>query len=194
MCSGVSWNLNEVKSPSKDSEICSHGLMPPNRLASTSCLDPVSIVLDLECISSLHRVWLFSSIGPYINAETTAGGFPGWGTYTSGKWRTSDTDYFEAWQDYIEAVGHIIAENQITNGGPVILVQVLLSSLSEITLADMIPNSQRTNIRDSLMGRITCMNLNFWLLWCALIPYVCNCVTKVWCIIAQRWNHSTYYI
>ncbi|KAF9230278.1 glycoside hydrolase family 35 protein, partial [Melanogaster broomeanus] len=60
---------------------------------------------------------------PYINAETTAGGFPGWGTYTPGAWRTSNTTYFDAWQDYVSTIGHILAQNQITNGGPVILVQ-----------------------------------------------------------------------
>jgi hypothetical protein len=62
---------------------------------------------------------------PYINGETAGGGLPGWGTYTPGLWRTSNTSYVEAYQPYIKAVGQIIAKNQITNGGPVILVQVL---------------------------------------------------------------------
>lgn len=62
--------------------------------------------------------------GPYINAETAAGGFPGWGTYTSGLWRTSNTTYIEAYQAYIKAVGSKIAANEITKGGPIILVQV----------------------------------------------------------------------
>ena len=61
---------------------------------------------------------------PYINAETTAGGFPGWGTYTPGLWRTSNQTYVDAYTGYIQAVGSKIAANQITNGGPVILVQV----------------------------------------------------------------------
>ncbi|KAF9237579.1 glycoside hydrolase family 35 protein [Melanogaster broomeanus] len=68
-------------------------------------------------------IYLMARPGPYINAETTAGGFPGWGTYTPGAWRTSNTTYFEAWQDYVSTIGHILAQNQITNGGPVILVQ-----------------------------------------------------------------------
>ncbi|KAF9227202.1 glycoside hydrolase family 35 protein [Gyrodon lividus] len=68
-------------------------------------------------------IYLVARPGPYINAETTAGGFPGWGTYTPGLWRTSNTTYFEAWQNYISTIGHILAENQITNGGPIILVQ-----------------------------------------------------------------------
>ncbi|KAI9571159.1 glycoside hydrolase family 35 protein [Boletus coccyginus] len=68
-------------------------------------------------------IYLMARPGPYINAETTGGGFPGWGTYTPGLWRTSNTTYFEAWQNYVSTIGNILAENQITNGGPVILVQ-----------------------------------------------------------------------
>jgi beta-galactosidase GanA len=60
---------------------------------------------------------------PYINAETVGGGFPGWGTYTPGLWRTSNTSYVDAYQGYIKAIGGKIAANQITQGGPVILVQ-----------------------------------------------------------------------
>lgn len=70
------------------------------------------------------------SVRPYINAETTAGGFPGWGTYTPGIWRTSNTTYIDAYSGYIKAVGEKIAANQITKGGPVILVQVTQKSLS----------------------------------------------------------------
>ncbi|KAG9316763.1 glycoside hydrolase family 35 protein [Chiua virens] len=68
-------------------------------------------------------IYLMARPGPYINAETTAGGFPGWGTYTPGLWRTSNTTYFEAWQNYVSSIGQILAENEITNGGPVILIQ-----------------------------------------------------------------------
>lgn len=66
---------------------------------------------------------------PYINAETTAGGFPGWGTYTPGLWRTSNTTYLEAYAGYIQAVGSQIAANEITKGGPIILVQVRVFSI-----------------------------------------------------------------
>ncbi|KAF4619802.1 hypothetical protein D9613_005465 [Agrocybe pediades] len=68
-------------------------------------------------------VYLIARPGPYINAETTAGGFPGWGTHTPGLWRTSNASYTEAYAGYIKEVGSRIAANQITKGGPVILVQ-----------------------------------------------------------------------
>ncbi|KAJ7499278.1 glycoside hydrolase family 35 protein [Mycena latifolia] len=69
-------------------------------------------------------LYVIARPGPYINAETTGGGFPGWGTYTPGLWRTSNTTYVEAYQGYMKAIGAQLAANQITNGGPVILVQV----------------------------------------------------------------------
>jgi beta-galactosidase GanA len=68
-------------------------------------------------------IYLIARPGPYINAETTGGGFPGWGTYDSALWRTHNTSYVEAYQGYIAAVGATIAKNEITKGGPVILVQ-----------------------------------------------------------------------
>ncbi|KXN86326.1 putative beta-galactosidase A, partial [Leucoagaricus sp. SymC.cos] len=69
-------------------------------------------------------LYVIARPGPYINAETAGGGLPGWGTYTPGLWRTDNASYVEAYQPYIKAVGQAIAKNQITNGGPVILVQV----------------------------------------------------------------------
>ncbi|KAK7060173.1 hypothetical protein VNI00_000937 [Paramarasmius palmivorus] len=68
-------------------------------------------------------LYLIARPGPYINAETSGGGFPGWGTYTPGLWRTSNTSYVEAYQAYMKTVGSLVAKNEITKGGPVILFQ-----------------------------------------------------------------------
>lgn len=38
--------------------------------------------------------------------------------------RTSDPLYKKAWEAYIAKIGPIIARNQVTKGGPVILAQV----------------------------------------------------------------------
>ncbi|KAK6540670.1 hypothetical protein TWF694_008063 [Orbilia ellipsospora] len=69
------------------------------------------------------NIWLLARPGPYINAEASGGGFPGWGTRVEGLWRNSNSNYTSAWQPYWNSVSQIIAKNQITNGGPVILVQ-----------------------------------------------------------------------
>nr|GAT53820.1 glycoside hydrolase family 35 protein [Mycena chlorophos] len=69
-------------------------------------------------------LYIIARPGPYINAETTGGGFPGWGTHTGGLWRTSNATYVNAYSDYMTAIGEKLAANQISNGGPVILVQL----------------------------------------------------------------------
>src|ERR1700709_1381961 len=63
--------------------------------------------------------------GPYINAETTAGGFPGWlltGDY--GTLRNNDTRYTEAWTPYWDAMSSLVANHSVTTGGNVILYQI----------------------------------------------------------------------
>ncbi|KAK4543214.1 hypothetical protein LTR36_005764 [Oleoguttula mirabilis] len=63
--------------------------------------------------------------GPYINAETSAGGFPGWllnGDY--GTLRNNDTRYTKAWTPYWDAMSSMVAEHAVTNGGNVIMYQI----------------------------------------------------------------------
>ncbi|KAF8508821.1 glycoside hydrolase family 35 protein [Hysterangium stoloniferum] len=63
--------------------------------------------------------------GPYINAETTAGGIAHWVTsQVAGELRTNATDYRAAWEPYIQAIIDATVPNQITNGGPIIAVQI----------------------------------------------------------------------
>ncbi|KAH0343075.1 putative beta galactosidase, partial [Aureobasidium melanogenum] len=70
-------------------------------------------------------LYIFYRPGPYINAESTGGGFPGWVTTGAyGSLRNNDTRYTAAWKPYIETVNSIIAEHSIANGGNVIFYQV----------------------------------------------------------------------
>jgi len=59
----------------------------------------------------------------YINAESSGGGFPGWLQRISGQLRTRAPDFLAATDNYVANIGAAIAKAQITNGGPVILVQ-----------------------------------------------------------------------
>ena len=68
-------------------------------------------------------LYLIARPGPYINAETTAGGLPGWGVRVPGTWRTANQSYLEAMEPYVRQISRILAGAQITNGGPLILVQ-----------------------------------------------------------------------
>ncbi|KAF9451828.1 glycoside hydrolase family 35 protein [Macrolepiota fuliginosa MF-IS2] len=70
-------------------------------------------------------LWVILRPGPYINAETTAGGIAHWATTeVAGTLRTNDTDWKAAWQGYIQGIINVTAPNQISNGGPVIAVQI----------------------------------------------------------------------
>ncbi|KAL0580562.1 hypothetical protein V5O48_001474 [Marasmius crinis-equi] len=61
----------------------------------------------------------------YINAETTAGGLAHWiTTEIAGDLRTNDSDYRDSWQAYIDGIIEESRDNQITEGGPLIAIQI----------------------------------------------------------------------
>ncbi|KAL7652749.1 hypothetical protein ACMYSQ_010009 [Aspergillus niger] len=68
-------------------------------------------------------LYLTARPGPYINAEVSGGGFPGWLKRVQGRLKTTDQGYLDAITPYMQAIGRIIAKAQITNDGPVILFQ-----------------------------------------------------------------------
>ncbi|KAK0186885.1 glycoside hydrolase family 35 protein [Armillaria mellea] len=70
-------------------------------------------------------IWIVLRPGPYINAETSAGGIAHWATSeVAGTLRTSAPDWKEAWMDYILGIIKETAPYQITEGGPVIVIQI----------------------------------------------------------------------
>ncbi|KAK7008309.1 glycoside hydrolase family 35 protein [Favolaschia claudopus] len=69
-------------------------------------------------------LWVVARHGPYINGETSAGGIPGRVTNIAGFLRSNDSDYYESYQDYYRSATDIIQRHQVTEGGPIILVQV----------------------------------------------------------------------
>ncbi|KAE8036861.1 hypothetical protein FH972_009494 [Carpinus fangiana] len=68
-------------------------------------------------------IYLLARPGPYINAEVSGGGFPGWLERVKGIYRTPAPGYLNATNLYVKSIGETIAKAQITNGGPVILYQ-----------------------------------------------------------------------
>ena len=79
-------------------------------------------VLDMAAQVGLYVI---ARPGPYINAETDGGGFPGWLTTQAGKARTNASDYLAAADQWLGAIDSILARHQLTNGtGTVILYQI----------------------------------------------------------------------
>lgn len=60
-----------------------------------------------------------------MNAETNAGGLPGW--LTTGEYgtlRNNDSRYTDAWKPYMEKMSEAVLPHSVTNGGNVILYQL----------------------------------------------------------------------
>lgn len=86
-------------------------------------LDGVFALEPFFAAAEQAGIYLIARPGPYINAEVSGGGFPGWLQRIKGHVRTADKDFLDATDLYVKTVCEVIAKAQITNGGPVILVQ-----------------------------------------------------------------------
>ncbi|MEU4769893.1 beta-galactosidase [Actinosynnema sp. NPDC023794] len=62
--------------------------------------------------------------GPYINAETSGGGFPAWLKAVEGRARSSDPGYTAAYREWLGHINPIIARHQVSRGGSVIAYNV----------------------------------------------------------------------
>lgn len=70
-------------------------------------------------------LYVIARPGPYIEAETDAGGLPDWLTRMKVTTRTSDPAYTRAYMQWLSHIDRILARHQLTNGtGTVILYQV----------------------------------------------------------------------
>ncbi|KAF5386540.1 hypothetical protein D9757_005888 [Collybiopsis confluens] len=85
-------------------------------------------VMDFDgyrSISALYEAARVAGIWIYINGETTAGGLPHWTTTEiKSELRTTAPDWNAAWTPYIQAIISQTNQSQISNGGPVIAIQV----------------------------------------------------------------------
>jgi beta-galactosidase GanA len=68
-------------------------------------------------------LYVIARPGPYINAETTGGGFPAWLKLVPGRARSSAPGYTSAYRDWLRHIDPIIARHQVTRGGSVLMYQ-----------------------------------------------------------------------
>lgn len=95
---------------------------------------PKKGVYDFSGIRDIDRVltiaaeeglYVMTRAGPYVNAELSRGGFPGWLVNQSARARTDHPDYLAASDEWLSKINPIIARHQINNGkGTVILHQI----------------------------------------------------------------------
>ncbi len=69
-------------------------------------------------------MWAIVRPGPYICAEWTGGGLPGWLFSAGAGVRRSEPTYLAAIEEYLGQVARIVVPRQVDRGGPVVLVQV----------------------------------------------------------------------
>ena len=94
---------------------------------------PAPGVYDFSGVRDINRLlndaqrvglYVIARPGPYINAETDAGGLAGWLASEPAGSRTNDPQYLAAADQWLSEVDPIIAAHQITRGGDVILYQI----------------------------------------------------------------------
>jgi beta-galactosidase GanA len=81
----------------------------------------VDLLLKMAAEEGLYVI---TRAGPYVNAELTRGGFPGWLARQNAKARTDAPEYMEAADEWLERINKIIARYQYGRGGTVILHQI----------------------------------------------------------------------
>lgn len=85
-------------------------------------------IRDVDQLLDIARqvgIYVIARPGPYINAETDSGGFPGWLSTMKGKARSDDAEYKADYAEWLTQIDRILARHQWTNGtGNVILYQV----------------------------------------------------------------------
>lgn len=83
-------------------------------------------VFDFSGIRDIDRLltmaeeeglYVITRAGPYVNAELTRGGFPGWLVNQRARARTDDPDYMAAADEWLTQVHAIIARHQINGDG-----------------------------------------------------------------------------
>ncbi len=79
-----------------------------------------------ELIGLVHDLglWLVCRPGPYICAEWAAGGFPDWVVGEGFPLRAPNPRSIATSRHWYQLVMPVLAQNQVTRGGPVILVQI----------------------------------------------------------------------
>lgn len=95
---------------------------------------PKQGVYDFSGIRDLDRaldmaaeegLYVITRAGPYVNAELTRGGFPGWLVNQRARARTDDPEYLAAADEWLTEINRIIARHEINGGkGTVILHQI----------------------------------------------------------------------
>ena len=91
-------------------------------------------IRDMERIIEMAEeegMYIIVRPGPYVNAELTMGGFPGWLARQKALARSDDPSYVAAVDGWMSQINAIIARHQITTGGGNIIAYQLENELAD---------------------------------------------------------------
>ncbi|MEH0167355.1 beta-galactosidase [Roseateles microcysteis] len=77
-------------------------------------------------------LFVIARMGPYVNAELTGGGFPGWLFRQRAEARTDAAEYQEATDEWMTQINAILARHQITDGGGTVIAYQLENELFSV--------------------------------------------------------------
>lgn len=80
-------------------------------------------------IAKEEGLYVIARMGPYVNAELTAGGFPGWLLRQRAEARTDAAEYQAATDEWMTQINAILARHQLTNGGGNVIAYQLENEL-----------------------------------------------------------------
>jgi beta-galactosidase GanA len=102
---------------------------------------PAPGVYDFSGIRNVERalqiakeegMYVIARTGPYVNAELTGGGYPGWMFRSRAEARTDDPVYLSAVDEWMTQINAIIARHQATDGGGNVIAYQLENELGKV--------------------------------------------------------------
>lgn len=83
-------------------------------------------------IAEEEGMYVIARTGPYVNAELTGGGYPGWMFRNRAEARTDDPVYTAATDEWMTQINAIIARHQATTGGGNVIAYQLENELGKV--------------------------------------------------------------
>ncbi len=83
-------------------------------------------------IAEEEGMYVIARTGPYVNAELTGGGYPGWMFRNRAEARTDDPAYTAATDEWMTQINAIIARHQATTGGGNVIAYQLENELGKV--------------------------------------------------------------
>ncbi|KQV85213.1 beta-galactosidase [Massilia sp. Root351] len=83
-------------------------------------------------IAEEEGMYIIARTGPYVNAELTGGGYPGWMFRNRAEARTDDPVYTAATDEWMTQINAIIARHQATTGGGNVIAYQLENELGKV--------------------------------------------------------------